>query len=486
MQIKGRPPHTYLSVAGRGYKKQMATSIAHKLERKAFEVAIDAAVKYTGKQRSKALLQLVDLTEKVLGDVWPPQAYDKLREAFRDENSKWSRYMFRLLEHDPKLIKTALLNLGYEAGFRGYRTAMENAKKYDCNIPWIMLIDPTSACNLHCVGCWAAEYGNKLNLSFEDLDSIITQGKELGIHAYLLTGGEPLVRKDDVIRLCRKHSDCEFQAFTNGTLIDDEFCRQILEVGNFIPLISLEGFEEANDARRGVGTFQRVMKAMDLLKAHKLFFGVSICYTSKNYMTVTSDEFLDMIIDRGALYTWYFHYMPVGNAASAELLPTPEQREYLYHRIREIRGFTGGKPIFAIDFQNDAEFVTGCVAGGRCYCHINAAGDMEPCAFVHYSCANIHDHTLLECLQQPLFKAYRKCQPFNKNMLQPCPMLENPEKLLSMVRETGAKSTDMESPEDCEKLCEKCGKYAEEWKPMADRLWQQSHEQQQKMPDKHK
>ena len=111
---------------------------------------------------------------------------------------------------------------------------------------------------------------------------------------------------------------------------------------------------------------------------------------------------------------------------------------------------------------------------------------MEPCAFVHYSCANIHDHTLLECLQQPLFKAYRKCQPFNKNMLQPCPMLENPEKLLSMVRETGAKSTDMESPEDCEKLCEKCGKYAEEWKPMADRLWQQSHEQQQKMPDKRK
>ena len=168
--------------------------------------------------------------------------------------------------------------------------------------------------------------------------------------------------------------------------------------------------------------------------------------------------------------------MPVGNEASVELLPAPEQREYLYHRIREIRGFTGGKPIFAIDFQNDAEFVTGCVAGGRCYCHINAAGDMEPCAFVHYSCANIHEKTLLECLQQPLFKAYRKCQPFNKNMLQPCPMLENPQKLLEMVRKTGAKSTDMESPEDCGKLCEKCGSYAAEWKPTADKLWQESQE----------
>lgn len=49
--------------------------------------------------------------------------------------------------------------------------------------------------------------------------------------------------------------------------------------------------------------------------------------------------------------------MPVGNDASVDLLPTPEQRAYMVRRIREIRSVKGGKPIFAIDFQNDGQFI---------------------------------------------------------------------------------------------------------------------------------
>ena len=182
-----------------------------------------------------------------------------------------------------------------------------------------------------------------------------------------------------------------------------------------------------------------------------------------------------MIIAKGVKYTWYFHYMPVGNDASTDLLLNPEEREYMYHRVREIRGFESGKPIMAVDFQNDGEFVSGCVAGGKYYCHINPNGDVEPCVFIHYSSANIHDKSLIECLQQPLFKVYQANQPFNNNHLQPCPMLENPDKLIAMVNETGAKSTDMQSPEEVEHLCGKCSHYAEEWVPMAEKLWAAGH-----------
>lgn len=452
----------------------MEKKMTHAIERKAFEVAIDAAIKHTNKDRSKALLQLVDLMEKTLGDGWSPQAYEALREIFRDENSKWMQYANHLLDNtDPKLIKMAMLNLGYEAGFRGFNIARKNAEKYGCSIPWVLLLDPTSACNLHCTGCWAAEYGNRLNLSFEDMDSICTQAEELGIHAFLLTGGEPLVRKADVIRLCEKHKESAFHCFTNGTLIDEDFCKEMLRVGNFVPSISLEGFEKENDARRGAGTFNKVMHAMDLMKKYKLLFGTSICYTSLNYKTVTSDEFLDRIIEKGVSYTWYFHYMPVGNDASTDLLLNPQQREYMFHRVREIRDFKGGKPIMAIDFQNDGQFVEGCVAGGKYYCHINPNGDVEPCVFIHYSNANIHEKSLLECLQQPLFKAYQENQPFNDNMLQPCPMLENPEKLKELVHKTGAKSTDLESKEECDHLCAKCEHYAQDWAPTAKKLWEQ-------------
>lgn len=65
---------------------------------------------------------------------------------------------------------------------------------------------------MHCTGCWAAEYGYKQNLSYEVMDKVLTEGKEFGIHACLFTGGEPLVRKKDIIRLCEKHQDVAFHA----------------------------------------------------------------------------------------------------------------------------------------------------------------------------------------------------------------------------------------------------------------------------------
>ena len=290
-----------------------------------------------------------------------------------------------------------------------------------------------------------------------------------------MTGGEPLVRKNDVIKLARKHQDCGFIIFTNGTLVDQKFCDDLREVKNVVLSMSIEGLEEATDARRGDGVFQKVMDTMDLLRKNKLPYGTSICYTSANYKAVTSDDFLDFLIDKGVLFSWYFHFMPVGNDAAIELVPTPEQREYMYHRIREVRGWEGGKPIFLLDFQNDGEYVGGCIAGGRHYCHINPNGDVEPCVFIHYSGANIKEKSLAECLQQPLFKAYQAGQPFNDNMLRPCPMLENPQKLRQIVKETGAKSTDMIDPEDVDHLCAKCDDYAKNWAPYADKLWSESH-----------
>ena len=130
---------------------------------------------------------------------------------------------------------------------------------------------------------------------------------------------------------------------------------------------------------------------MDLLKAHGILFGTSICYTRANISTITDDKFLDMIVDKGCRYAWYFHYMPVGNDADVSLLPTMEQREFMYHKVREIRH---DKMLFTMDFQNDGEFVGGCIAGGRNYCHINSNGDVEPCVFIHYSGANINEGAL--------------------------------------------------------------------------------------------
>lgn len=440
------------------------------------KTTLKTAFNYLEKDPEKNAGKLLNLVDKFAGDG--PDSFPTQREAFRKvlsnpDNNMYQLIMSALKDIDKDVLKATFENFFFNANIVGWPKQEENRKKYGCNIPWAILLDPTSACNLHCTGCWAAEYGNKLNLSFDEIDSIISQGKELGVYMYIYTGGEPLVRKKDLIAICEKHSDCEFLSFTNATLIDEAFAEDMLRVKNFIPAISVEGFEEATDGRRGNGTYQKVVKAMKILKEKHLPFGLSCCYTSQNLDSISSFEFIDQMIKWGAKFVWYFHYMPVGNDAVPELLPNPEQREFMYHRIREIRST---KPIFAMDFQNDGEYVGGCIAGGRRYLHINANGDVDPCVFIHYSDSNIRKKTLLECLQSPIFMAYHDRQPFNENHLRPCPMLENPEKLREIVHSTEAESTDLQSPESVDHLCDKCENYAKNWTPTADKLWEKSQE----------
>lgn len=432
---------------------------------------LEQVFNYMYRDPEKNLSKIMDWADKFSGGEFVSQR-KAIREAIEDPNHPYHSYILHIVNDiDPDVMKTMAVNFFINANLSGWPRQEENRKKYNCNIPWAILLDPTSACNLHCTGCWAAEYGNKLNLTFEEIDSIIRQGKELGIYMYIYTGGEPLVRKKDLIRLCEKHEDCMFLCFTNATLIDEAFAEEMLRVKNFIPAISLEGDETSTDSRRGKGTYQKVRRAMELLHEKKLPYGISSCYTSVNYDAITSEEYYDSLIEMGAYFIWYFHYMPVGNDAAPELLPNPEQREAVYHRIRRLRAT---KPLFAMDFQNDAEYVGGCIAGGKRYLHINANGDVDPCVFIHYSNANIRECTLLEALQSPIFMAYHDNMPFNDNMLRPCPMLENPERLRKMVPDCGAHSTDPMSPETVEHLCSKCDQYAAHWAPEAEKLWEMS------------
>jgi len=399
-------------------------------------------------------------------------------EIIDNPDNNWYRLMKSLwTDIDPDVRKTVFENFIVHSAAVGLHRQEKNKEKYGCNIPWAILMDPTSACNLNCTGCWAAEYGNKMNMDCDTLDSIIRQGKELGTYMYIYSGGEPLVRKRDIIRLCEEHDDCMFLAFTNGTLIDEEFADEMLRVKNFIPAISIEGYEAETDDRRGKGTYQAVIRAMEILKRKKLPFGASLCYTSKNAEIIGSEEYFDHLIEMGCKFAWLFTYMPVGVGAPTDLLARPEQREFIYHQIRSFRET---KPIFTMDFWNDGEFVGGCIAGGRCYLHINANGDIEPCAFIHYSDSNIHNKTLLEAYQSPLFMQYYDNQPFNGNHLRPCPLLDNEGRLAELVHKSGAHSTDLTEPEDVDALCAKCKCAAECWAPVAEKLWSASHSEELK------
>ena len=236
---------------------------------------IEQAVEYLSKDPEANLPKLMEWADQFASGAFAPQR-DAIRAAVNDPDNIYHQLLLRILRDvDREVLKTTFVNFILNANLIGWPKQEAARQAYGCNVPWAILLDPNSACNLHCTGCWAAEYGSRLHLTYEEIDGIIRQGKELGIYMYIYTGGEPLVRKKDLMRLCRAHSDCQFLCFTNATLIDEAFVGEMLRVGNFIPAISLEGDEAATDSRRGAGTYRKVLAATELLKRKKLPFGFS-------------------------------------------------------------------------------------------------------------------------------------------------------------------------------------------------------------------
>lgn len=361
--------------------------------------------------------------------------------------------------------KSLFTHLSY-ANFLSIKEVIQGYR-HKCTLPRVLLIDPTSSCNLRCKGCWAADYAKGDSLSFEKLDEIITQSEQLGIMDIQLSGGEPLLRKEDILKLCRKHRKTTFGAFTNATLIDEQFADEIAEVENLNMYVSIEGTREETDFRRGEGVHEKVLHAMSLLKERKIGFAFSTCYHSKNYKTIASDEFLDDMRERGAWFGWLFNYVPVGKDADLSLVCTPEQRAWVREKVAD---YSKRNHCLIIDFWNSGHTIYGCVAAGSGYLHINAKGDVEPCAFCHYSDCNIYDHSLIEALKSPFLTKFRAAQPFSDNPLRACPMIDVPEAITEIVNKGGAQSTHYSDPETVETFVEKVSENAKKWEPVANGL----------------
>ncbi len=338
----------------------------------------------------------------------------------------------------------------------------------DIKVPFAILMSPSMRCNLTCKGCYAASYSKEDDIPREEADRIIAEARELGIYYFVILGGEPFINQY-LVDLFQKYNDMIFMPFTNGTLIDETMANTLAELGNVIPMLSLEGFQQETDERRGKGVFDKVMNAMDLLRERGILFGVSTAVEAHNAEIVTTSSFIDMLIEKGSKMSWYFIYMPVGKDPDIDYMLTPGQRISLGKSIREIRKT---KPYFAIDFFNDAPVVGGCIAG-KFYCHINSKEDVEPCIFAHFATTNLKGKSLMEAFDSDFFRELRHLQPYNKNLLKPCMMIDNPQVIRDVALKTEARPTDegadmmLNDPDFQRKL----DAVAKEYAPYADKAW---------------
>jgi len=337
--------------------------------------------------------------------------------------------------------------------------------------PLVILISPSMRCNMKCKGCYAAEYDHSDGLSIDIIDRVITEASALGTFAVTLLGGEPLLRAD-VLDLVERHREMTFQIFTNGTLIDSRVAERLAAAGNVLVSVSIDGARAQHDKRRGDGSLELVERGMARLRAQGVPFGFSTMITSQNCEYVIADAFVDYLIGQGCLWGWHFMYMPVGDSPDLRLMPTPEQREYL--RTQGAARIRSRKPIFVIDFWNDAPYVGGCIAAGREYLHINSRGDVEPCIFTHFSVDNVREKCLSDVLRSPYFEGIRARQPYDSNLLRPCMLIDNTHVVREVVGSTGARPTHPEAELLLTTLAPGLDAYAAEYKQIADVAWSAS------------
>lgn len=348
-------------------------------------------------------------------------------------------------------------------------------QKYGLSPPRLWVFSPTNRCNLRCLGCYSGAYdagSNRQELDVGTLDRLVSELKSYGTSLFVISGGEPMLVWDRTVEpLLERHRDAAFLMYTNGTLITEQRAQRMLELGNLAPAISLEGFADKTNQRRGnwkgKSVFDVVSEKFDLLRSKGIFFGASVTYTSLNWDEATRDEFYQFLLDKGCIFAWYFMYVPIGRMPDKNLMCTPEQRAVV--RDRNWRALMS-KGMFIADFWNLGCLTHGCIAAGR-YGHVNHMGDIEPCVFIKYATRNVRDGSrIIDALLDPLFVRIRDGDR-HRNPLSPCTIVDNPWVLREAVETSGARPTE-EGQEILGSLHEwLMNEYSPRLRQVADEAW---------------
>lgn len=376
---------------------------------------------------------------------------------------------------------------------RSREAAQKYREKYGINPPAFCTISPTQKCNLHCSGCYAASNARTLaSLPYWIVERLVREMRDvLGTSFIVISGGEPFLWKDgekNLISLAEEFNDMFFLVYTNGTLLDEPMAKKLLEIGNITPAISVEGYEEETDNRRGKGIFKKIMDNIENLKKYGVGFGVSVTATKDNLNVLLEDRFYEYWFEEvGATYMWMFHLMPIGRAKDTmSLVLSPEERLKLLTKWEELlfkRGY------FIGDFWNSGAASRGCIAYGRPngYFYVDWNGNIMPCVFVPYYKDNLYElyqngKTIDEALMSDYFQRGRKWQEEYGylssppgNFFAPCSIRDNHRYFREKILTPDIKPEDeyaraaLEDPEYYQKMAE----FDEKIHQLTEPLWKE-------------
>jgi MoaA/NifB/PqqE/SkfB family radical SAM enzyme len=338
-------------------------------------------------------------------------------------------------ETDKRLVWKFAWNMGYK-GIRSVQRFKSRLRRGEYFPPFLYL-SIVNSCNLRCQGCWVDVSAPQQALSVDAVNRVINEAKKLGNSFFGILGGEPFMHPE-LMTILSSHPDAYFQVFTNGHFITDEVARELRQLGNVTPLISVEGTEIVSDQRRGkTEVLSKTMAGLENCIRHRLLTGVATSVCQTNIDDLVSEAWVDRLIELGAMYVWFHTYRPVGPDAEPSLALSPEQQRRVRQFVVDTRA---EKPIGVIDAYYDHQGQSLCPAATGISHHIGPWGDVEPCPIVQFATESIEDKkSLWDIFNGSAF--LRDFRTLASQSTRGCIVLERPDLIEQLVEKHSARDS---------------------------------------------
>jgi heme b synthase len=295
--------------------------------------------------------------------------------------------------------------------------------------------ETTRRCNLHCIHCRSSseqEVKDHPDFPIEEAFRIIDDIAGYAKPVIVLSGGEPLIRKDIFdIALYGTDKGLRMCLATNGTLVTDKICDKIKTSGIRIVSLSLDGSEESvhDNFRNQKGAFEGSIRAANLFKAHGIEFIINSSFTKRNQEEIP--KVYRLAKELGATAWYMFMIVPTGRGEEImnELISREDYEEILdwhyqmekdeqdmlvrptcaphYYRVVLQKSKQEGVKYERRSLKFSTGGSKGCIAG-QLICLIDVDGNVLPCSYFPKPAGNIREQTFRDIWENSyLFKALR-------------------------------------------------------------------------------
>jgi len=269
-------------------------------------------------------------------------------------------------------------------------------------MPAVVAWEVARECNLACGHCKAdagpTERSERCGTRELTTDEACTFIDELStFHPLLiLTGGEPLLRKDiDIVIEHAATSGVRAALATNGTLIDEKRAKKLRDAGLTIASVSIDGADaQSHDSLRGVrGAYREALNGAKALKQAGITVQINTTVTNANVTSLP--HIYEMVCEFGASAWHVFALVPTGRGRVTDLVSKSDYYETLkWLDERDRNGALSIRPTCTPQYRLK-ECRKGCLAG-LSYVFVTSSGTVQPCGYFPVPVGNVRGTSFSE------------------------------------------------------------------------------------------